>query len=569
MSSFKSTRRGILGGGLAVATAAALPDTALAAASNQYDLICLGASPAGLTAAIVAHDKGLKPVVVEATDMLGGGTARSNGGMWIPLTRLQKALGFTDSREAVFEYIRATSLGRHDETKLGAYLDNGDTAIAYVNAHTPLKVVGSSGGDYFNHLAGSRIGRLVWPDLAGMEPLFKQTDRYPLLRKVRGPGAPMSVGGQEGTDSWGGGTALIGGLVAGCIDRGIPILMNVRARRLLTRDGRVSGVAVEGDGGLRELTARRAVLIATGGYEFNPELVRSFVPYPEHIFPMTAPGNRGDGHIMGMELGAATAMMDCAVWMAALHTPGDPDWGIAPKGTNLGGASFIAMPGMIFVNALGKRVCDEGFYPAAPRAIFTRAATKESEYANLPLFVILDQAARDRYGIGPLAPGDDGTRSWLIKADSLASLAEATGIDPVGLETTVKRYNKNVASNDDPDFGRGRQRANAIITRELAATAGRVHTEDNRSYIAGSLAPLQAPPYYAARLGLASIGNRGGLVTDIAQRVLDWHGKPIPGLLAGSNAAAQLAVGGGYSSGQSIGLSLVGGYIAGHTASNV
>ncbi len=566
------TRRSLLrgsalfGGGVllsqGVTGAPAVPRGAPRKWDLEVDVVSIGSSSGGLLGAIVAQDHGLRAAVLEAAELIGGGTARSNGGMWIPLTRLQRDLGFTDSKEAAMNYIRSTSLGRHDETKLAAFLEDGPLVVDYVNERTPLQIVGSVSGDYYDHLPDSRAGRVVWPNLATSAKLFEQRDRYPLLERVRIPAVPMSVGGQPGvTSDFGGGNALIGGLVAGCADRNIPILLNTRARTLIRDGGRIVGVQAERDGRSFYVRARRGVIIASGGYEWNEELNRRFVPYPDRIYPVTAPENRGDGHLMAMEQGAALALMDCAVWMAALPTPGEKDWGIATGGIQ--GATISAYPGVIYVNRHGRRVCDEGFYPAVSRAIFAQSATKESAYENLPLFWIMDQAARDKYGFGPLPPGNNEMRPWFHRADNIRDLARQIGVNPDALEETVNRFNAFAREGRDPDFGRGRIRPNDIVREERARARERGGgEEESRSYLSGQLAPLEKPPFYAARLGLGSVGHRGGVVTDRHCRVIDVRGEPIPGLYATSNSAAQLAVGAGYSSGQSIALSLVGGFVA-------
>lgn len=562
-------RRQLLNGALAGTAALACGAAAAAPARDipqrwdlEVDLLSLGSSCGGLLGAIVARDAGLSAAVLETTDTLGGGTARSNGGMWIPLTDHQAALGLPDDRDTVLRYIRATSFGRHDEAKLAVYVDRGPETVRYLNTSTQMKTVGSLGGDYYENLPDSRLGRQVWPDLRAGAALFAQAARYPLLAHVGKPPFHMAVGGQSGiTDDFGGGNALIGGLVASCADRNVPILLRHRAQRLIVRDGRVIGVEAERDGKPFFIHARRAVLIATGGFEADAEMNRQFAPIPGPVFPMTAQSNRGDGHRMAMEIGAAVAMMDAAVWIPALLTPGAPVWGI---GTAPGGAAAVAVPGTIFVNRGGRRVCDESFYPAAPQAMFAGAPTKDSYRENFPLFWLMDSAAYARFGLGPLRPGSAEVPPWLCRADTLEGVASRFGIDAAQLKTTVARFNGFVEQGRDTDFGRGDDRANPIIREQRARVTRLKGEEETESYMkVAQLAPLLKPPFYAAELGIGSVGHRGGLVTSPDGEVMTVRGAAIPGLYAASNAAAQLAVGYGYSSGQSIALSLIGGYVAG------
>ena len=560
-------RRDILGGSLAGGAAlagmfAASPAPAAPLPKKwdlEVDVVALGTSPGGLVGAIRAHDHGMKCAVLEVADLIGGGTAVSNGGMWIPLTRSQAAQNIPDSLETATAYVESTGFGRVEAAKLRAYFENGTKAVDYLNEKTACRIVGSIGGDYFTHNENSRPGRDVWPDLAHGARLMQE--RPELFANVRRPYLPMEVGGQPGvTKELGGGNILIGSLAASCADRNIPIHLNTRAQRLISDDGRVIGVQAEKEGKPFFVKARRAVLIATGGYEHNQQMLQAFSLLNAPVATGIPPHNKGDGILMGMELGAAIGLMDQGVWMAGLHTPGEnfPDmpW---PSESNC----VVFLPGQILVNRKGQRFCDESFFPAHFKGMTQQPTNKEAEWPNWPCWVIMDQAYRDKMPFGSAAPGT-GMKSWLTRADTLRALAQAIGIDADGLEATVKRFNENSKKGVDPDFGRGSDRLNPIVreVRDRARLKAKNATVA-AYYVEGSrIGTLEKGPYYAARIGIGTNGTRGGLLTTPDAQVLDVQGKVIPGLYATSNAAAQTLFGGGYTSGMSIGASLVFGYVA-------
>ena len=118
------------------------------------------------------------------------------------------------------------------------------------------------------------------------------------------------------------GVALIGGLLKATLDRNIPILLETRGRQLIRENGRVVGIRAEKDGEDYFIKARGGVVLACGGFEWNEELQKKFLPgVISH--PNTPPFNEGDGLIMAAEMGADLANMNEAWWMPSTHVPGD------------------------------------------------------------------------------------------------------------------------------------------------------------------------------------------------------------------------------------------------------
>ena len=143
----------------------------------EVDLVSVGSSSGGLTAAIVGHDLGLSTVVLEKAEVLGGGTALSGGVIWIPFNHHMLEMGIQDSREDALTYIRGISMGHHDEELLAAYLDTGPETVRYLEEHTALKMScedDSSRTEYCaDHPGGKPMGRKIWPDPEIMPPIME------------------------------------------------------------------------------------------------------------------------------------------------------------------------------------------------------------------------------------------------------------------------------------------------------------------------------------------------------------------------------------------------------------
>ena len=512
----------------------------------EVDLVAVGSSSGGLIAAIVGHDLGLTTVVLEKADTLGGGTALSGGVVWIPCNHHMLAMGLSDSREEALTYIRRVGMGRNDEEKAAAFLDNGPEMLRYIEENTPLKMIAIP--DYPDYRAelpgGKRTGRYLLPDPLGMAVALAEAEqRQPFLSKVRRSPVPMVLGFPDAL--WMAGRTLIGPLVWACLDRGINILTSTRARQLIVDEGRVIGLRAERDGRDFLVKGKRAVLLASGGYEWNEEMNKRFMHGPP-VHAFTNPQNEGDGHIMGMEIGAAIALMDHTMWLPTVRVPGEE---IDGKPLYRLFLTSCGKPGDILVNRYGKRCCNEAFYPDIGSA-FIACNSAKSEFTNLPMFWIADQSHRDKYHCGPLAPGQSGeTAEWLHRAETVRGLAEQLGLPPDSLEETVQRFNRFAREGKDPDFHRGETAYDEF--------AGDPNHKPNPS-----LAPLEKPPLYAAQIWPGTAGHQGGLVTNGNAQVINVRGDVIPGLYGTSNTTAHLAIGFGYNSGFANGRSMVFGYVS-------
>jgi succinate dehydrogenase/fumarate reductase flavoprotein subunit len=253
----------------------------------------------------------------------------------------------------------------------------------------------------------------------------------------------------------------------------------------------------------------------------------------------------GDGHIMGMEVGAAIAMMDHAIYQPLFHIEGE-----VIQGKPFFRPITYGYPGNILVNRHGKRCCNESFYPDVGRA-FVEYDKNSAELSNAPLFWITDHAEMERSGMSILASMVANT-DWLIKADTLQELAEKLGIPGGALVESVDRFNEHAREERDPDFHRGESTYNKYWG-----------SRRNRDFSPGPvLGPVETAPFYGVELELGSVGTLGGLVTNTNAQVVNSQQEVIPGLYATSNTSALLTHGFMYTSGACQSKSLIFGYIA-------
>ena len=509
----------------------------------EVDLVAMGGSSGGLAAVIKGHDLGLSTVLLEKSEYLGGGTALSGGILWVPFNHIMLEEGIEDCKDDAITHIRNTSHGRHDEAIANVFLNAGPDITRYMVEKTPLKLTIDKSTDYYaDNPGGKTRGRQLFPDESIMATLLSEAEKdHPILSKVRPDPVPFFIGIRG---KWAEGRGLIGGLVLGCAERGIDIRTGVRGRRLIMQDGKVIGLRAEQDGKEICIKANKGVLLASGGFEWNQEMATRFINV-ENFRGMSPNSLEGDGHIMGMEAGAAIALMDHAIFQPMFHS----------KGETVQGKPFYrpisyGYPGNIIVNRHGKRCCNESFYPDIGRA-FVDYDKNLSQLSNAPLYSIYDHTEVTRSGmimLKELTPDPD----WLVQADTLEELAEKFGIPADNLVETVERFNRLSAEGHDPDFHRGE----SIYNKYWGS-------KQNEDFSPGPvLGPLETSPYYGIKLDLGSVGTQGGLVTNTDAQVINSQGEVISGLYGTSNTTALLTIGCMYTSGACQSKSLFFGYLA-------
>ena len=531
----------------------------------EADVVVLGSGGAALTAATAARDFGAREVVIlEKSGMVGGTTAMSGGMLWIPNNPYQQEAGIADDDEAIVAYLDALAPGQLDPDTLMAFMESGPELIRYLHEETPVRFHAFADfPDYQPYMPGAKPdgGRSLDNDAFSFARLGKWASRvnpskmaYPLrgslMEAIRGSLDEATLAEREAGDYRGLGQALVGALFKAVIDREIPVLFEKRARRLLKDGDRVIGVVAEdADGWDFRARARRGVVIATGGFEWNEALVKTFLRGPL-TGPVSVPENEGDGLIMAIEAGAQLGNMQHAFWQQSVleykpqHRNAKPNY--------LLGSDERARPGAILVNRRGKRFVNEAAnYNAMGKALHAFDAGVH-DYANLPYWLIIDQRYRDKYPCFNVPPGGP-TPGFMMQGDTLADLAAKAGIDADGLVATVARFNAMVCAGHDDDFGRGDNSYDNFYMW------GDMDYEPPYR----TLGVIDQGPFYAVKMESGALGTAGGPKTNDDAQVLDWRGQPIPGLYAAGNAMAAVlgeAYGG---AGGTLGPGMTFGYIAG------
>ncbi len=506
------------------------------ATGPEYDVVVLGTGAAGLTAALAAAEAGASVGVFEKSDAVGGTTAVSGGTVWLPNNPHMPA--GSDSREAALTYLESLSLGLIDRAAAEVLVDDGPDTIGWLETVTDLRFDSLPGfPDYHPENPGGTSGRSLDPALYSFDKLGPWSDR--VVRGHRNPHvrlADIPIGGGTGViseetaaaraehDERGCGNGLVGPILAALLERGVEPFLGARATDLLVESGRVVGVVIEPtDGGpLTTVRARRGVVIATGGFEWDAELVKQFLRGPM-TSPASPPANTGDGLRLAMRVGADLGMMSEAWWVPTLRAPTDIAFGQQRAYLLL---RERTLPRSIMVNRAGRRFTNEAAnYNGFGGALHVLDPNR-LEYANLPCWLVFDQGFVDRYGFHDTLAGQQ-IPDWVTRAPDLRTLATTLGVPGDALEATVGRWNKQAAELRDDDFHRGASAYDRWMG-EVTDTRGADST----------IGPLDEAPFYAVEVHSGCLGTKGGPRTDLDGRVLDTRGEAIPGLFAAGNAAA-------------------------------
>ena len=331
----------------------------------EVDVVVLGSGGAALAAALTAAVNGASVAVYEKATTVGGTTAVSGGVVWIPAHNRSPDAEL--SVDDALSYLRAQALGSMDDALVGTFVRTGPAMLDFIEAHSSLRFEIATGfPDYKPELPGGQPGggRSLsatpfdlnqlgsWRDRITAFPQdwsnvgFDAETRARLYAGGRRPNADLCVAG----------TALIAGLLKGLLDAGVTPQTDARAEELIAEDGRIVGVRI--DAGGRQLTvhARRAVILGTGGFEWDPALVNAFLRGPMHG-AVSPPNNTGDGLRMVMAHGADLANMGEAWWVPIVQIPGDTiDGHQRSRSVRL----ERTRPRSIIVNRLGQAVRQRG-----------------------------------------------------------------------------------------------------------------------------------------------------------------------------------------------------------------
>jgi succinate dehydrogenase/fumarate reductase flavoprotein subunit len=551
---------------------------------ESFDLIVVGAGAAGMSAALFAAISGLKPLLVEHTDRIGGTSAYSAGSAWIPNTRHAALVDADDSLEKAALYLRHSVGNESSESMRMAFLSSGPEAVAELEEKTQVRFRARRlHPDYNSNLPGSTLkGRVLeaapfdgralgsmfglvrepipeFTVLGGM--MVNQEDVLNLLAAGRSWRAfRHSVGllARHAADRLSHprgtrlmmGNALAARLLISLRDRNVPILLKAMVTAIEGDNGSPSSVSIVQDGVTRRFFCRGGFISATGGFNRNPQLRSRMLRQPVAEYCPGAPGHTGTLHGLLSGLGARYGDdgRDSAFWTpVSVRKRSNGEDAVFPH--------FIfdrGRPGTITVNKSGQRFVNEAlsYHPFA-QAMFEADAKSPS----IPAYLIADETALSKYGLGMVRPGrwarapflKDG---YLTQAATLAELATKLGIEQSNLVATVKRFNQFAKTGIDADFGRG-------STDYQRITAGDMSHAPNPC-----LGALETPPFYAVRLFPGDIGAATGFVTDESACVLRQDGSRIEKLYACGNDMHSV-MGGNYPGpGITLGPAIVFAYIA-------
>lgn len=556
---------------------------------HECDVLVVGSGAAGFSAAIAAHDCGLKVLMVEKADVFGGTTAYSAGVIWVPCSDAARDAGISDSPARALEYLRSETGGLLDEGKARAFLARAPDTLRYLTRHThvkfslapawsdyhPTRPGGHAGGRSLSPLPfdGRKLGnwfaRLRWPlrsmmAFGGMS--IGRTDVPHVYAMQRKPASALHMAGlilryaRDRMTGWHRGTRLVNGnaliamLALSAKEREIPVWLDAPLSELLTSSqGEVIGAVVKHDGALVRVSARRGVVLACGGQAASNRYQSAYAHVQEQHehFTVVPSSNTGDALRAAVGVGAA---MDTRAHAPAAWTPVSllpmPDGSVDrfPHFVDRG------KPGFIAVAPSGKRFVNEArsYHDFVPAMVEACKGLERTE-----AFLICDSRTLSRFGIGGVPPWPSRSKpyektGYLLKGETLAELAAQMGVPADALQQTVSNFNRSAATGKDDEFGRG-----SDVYQNFNGSSLYLHENPNPN-----LSTISAGPFYAVRLVPGDIGSFIGLAVNPRAQVLDGKGEVIPGLYAAGNDMTSVMAGTYPGAGITLGPALTFGFLA-------
>lgn len=531
---------------------------------HSVDVLVVGSGNGGLTAALCSHEMGAGEVlVIEKSDLFGGTSSISGGGVWIPNNRYANEATDMDSPAAAKSYLMGClPQDKVSEDMIDTYLDNGPKMVDFLHERTQVRYVNLEHyPDYYQECEGAMPGhRSMEPETINADELgkeYKQLRRTHHMMHLFGrigftqveaallmsqlPGwfklafslvtgyildIPWRLFGDKYARRLATGCAGVARLRVSMQDRDMPLWLETEMKSLITEDGRVVGVLVERDGKEIRVQARKGVVLAAGGFEHNQDMREQYLPKPTNtVWSGGSRDNTGDAIREGIRLGAKLSQMDGAWWCNTISAPGEP----APR------MSIIekSYPGSIVVNPAGERFANESMnYMAYQLETFEKHS---EDYPCAPSWQIFDAHFRATYMVGPLynskfrpdwaLPASYEREGFLAKADSLDELAAKINVDASGLKDTVEKFNGYAATGKDLDL----QRGDSLYDRYY----GDPRVEPNPV-----LGPIKQAPFYAMKVDPGDFGTQGGMVVTTNAEVVHEDGTTIAGLYAIGNCSA-------------------------------
>ncbi len=522
---------------------------------EEFDVVVAGTGGAAFAGAIGALQGGASVVMLEKAPFIGGTTAKSGGGSWVPNNKWMAEMGQTDDKDTFLRYVAKVSFPElyndksptfgmtdHHWAQLNAFWDNAAPVFHKLDevGALPSKVFTSwdnkPAPDYHGQIAEN--GQILGRQLA------------------------TNVDGKNGS-----GADMIDFMSIYAEDNGADIRTEHRVTKIVrNEEGRVVGVHAETPDGVVKIGATKGVIFATGGFTHNPHMRTQFLRTPV-MGGCAVPTNEGDLINMSAELGVKLGNLNEA-WNQQVILEQVLEFSSVPSGVFfLGGDSSIA------VNKFGKRMYDEKYvYPERTRShqVYDQWT---GEYPNLYQIFIFDQGAREFGGYEIPAPGADLPKH-VISGETLEelaaniqarfdSLSERIGTYKLAddfldnLKETITRYNGFAETGVDTDFHRGEAPIDAYF-HWIAVDKG-----NKNPYIS---AISETGPYYAVLLAAGTLDTKGGPMFDVNGQVLDVHDNPIPGFYVAGNASASPSGKSYLGGGGTLGLGITFGFLAGQHA---
>ncbi|WP_374409963.1 FAD-dependent oxidoreductase [Novosphingobium colocasiae] len=516
--------------------------------SEVFDVVVVGSGAGGLTAAVVLAGQGLSVTVIEKAERFGGTTALSGGGAWIPNNHLMAACDQTDSDEEAVTYLRQVLGNQFDEAWIRTYVASGKAMLADMEKTTEVKFYPIPLSDYCPGLDGAKFARTVIaieydgrklgklisavrdplpgyaafgsfqsdPQHVGkLTSVFKTREGFAYTMK-RMAGFARDVVQYGKGSHMANGNALVGRLLKSAMDRGVTLRRRAALDSLIVEDGKVTGVVAKTSDGTLRIAARKAVVLATGGFGANAEMRKLYIPQAEDHLSAQPLENVGDGIRIGQSAGAQLAAPNAAngVW-APCSARRDSKGNILSVYPHFG--PDRAKPGVVIVDDSGKRFINE----AAPYQDFVNLMNaREMKQA----WYIGDRNTLRKYGMGIAMPAPLPYRhlvrdGYLTEAATIAELAGKIGVPAAALEETVAKFNSGAVNGQDPEFHKGEIAYDTI--------QGDYNHAPNPC-----VGPVQEGPFYAIKLQPGDCSTILGLQTSLDAEVLNAAGQPIPGLYA-------------------------------------
>lgn len=407
---------------------------------KSYDIVVVGSGGAGLASAIRAHDLGASVVVVEKMSVIGGNTNKASAGMNAAETKFQKLKGIVDSKDLFYKETLAGGKNKNNPELLRYFVENAPDAID-------------------------------WLDENGIELSGITTTGGMSIDRTHRPASGAAVGG-----------FLISGLVKNLNKRGIEVMLDTNVTEIVTENHKVVGVKVVEEDGTNYIIKAKAVVIATGGFSANREMVEKYRPDLKGFVTTNHKGATGSGIMILEKLGAGTVDMgEIQIHPTVEQTTSY----LISESIRGGGAILVSQEGKRFVNELDTR------------------DKVSADIIKLPehySYILFDQQVRDENK----AVEEYVSNDLVVQADSITELANKLSIDANNLSKTIERYNEFVMNKQDEDFGR---------------TTGMRH-------------PINTAPFYAIKIAPGVHHTMGGVTINTETQVLDNDKHVIKGVFA-------------------------------------